>query len=131
MTFEQGTLMKCGHTAQGTIAQTGDPVCAICLGIHPGATEVAEKPSLEDRFAHCVYGKHARVESDWKLPFFEYRGPGSPHGQDTCSSCHYARAVHERKARTNEPHLRSVCNEFKPIESAEEDLYYCGCFGWD
>ena len=64
-------LMECGHVANATDGN-GNPVCAICIGIHPGATKVKkEKPSLEGRKARCRYCGRER-DSNYDLPFFEY-----------------------------------------------------------
>lgn len=65
-------LMKCGHVAQAT-DKNGNPVCIICLGIDPKATEVAgEAPELTGRKARCPYcGK--TQDSSFDLPFFEYK----------------------------------------------------------
>ena len=65
-------LMKCGHTANSTIIDDAGnklPACVICC-----CTEVDNnRPSLEGRKARCCdCGK--LVDSDWKLPFFKYKG---------------------------------------------------------
>lgn len=66
-------LMKCGHSANGYDAKTGNPVCIICSMITPDAEIVVEeRPSLEGRKAKCGYGDKI-VDSDYNLPFFEYR----------------------------------------------------------
>jgi hypothetical protein len=96
-------FMECGHTSQGVSSATQEPVCIICVGIHPGARIVAAEPDLSGREACCSYrtpgrygsrevvrdGRHAWVKSDTNLAFFERR-------------------------------------EDQPF-----DEYYCGCFGWD
>ena len=64
-------MMKCGHAANAVNGK-GEPSCVICVGIDPGAEEVAESPNLEGRFATCSYGKHGRVPSDLGLAFFAY-----------------------------------------------------------
>jgi hypothetical protein len=65
-------FMKCGHTAQGTLPD-GKPVCAICVGLDPGATEVEPNPPLlADRTAKCAYCPKSRPSS-LMLAFFEYR----------------------------------------------------------
>ena len=69
-------MMKCGHRAQGTTMGTDLPVCVICVGISPGATEVDESPpNLEGRRARCSCGVNR--PSTEHLAFFEYKGPGS------------------------------------------------------
>lgn len=83
-------LMRCGCCTEAVRVSDGKPVCPVHIGIKAGADEIeTNKPNLAGRFAHCSYGQHARRESSFALPFFEY----------------------------------------KP--NAEEDLYYCGCYGWD
>jgi hypothetical protein len=82
--------MKCGHAANAVNMQTNQPSCAICAGLTPDADIVAQvQPDLKGRFAHCAYGRHAKVPSSTDLAFFEHR----------------------------------------PRD--EEDIYYCGCYGWD
>ena len=69
-------LMKCGHVAQGIEQETSKPICVICAGIHPGASEVDEDlPSLEGRMAVCSGCKKrpsTTEPSSWDLPFFKY-----------------------------------------------------------
>jgi len=66
-------LMKCGHTANAVRTNTNEPVCVICIGIVPGADEVAESlPDLSNRKARCVYGDR-EVDSSFELAFFEHR----------------------------------------------------------
>lgn len=70
-------MMKCGHAANARTAG-GEPVCAICVGIVPGARVIDEDPpKLEGRKAQCVYsrGRDGRpcgkvVDSSADLPFF-------------------------------------------------------------
>lgn len=65
-------MMKCGHAANAVDAQN-NPVCAICVGITPGASEVDQSPpSLEGRTARCCYCQSTRP-SDYSLPFFEHQ----------------------------------------------------------
>ena len=64
------TMMKCGHTAQGT--SSGKPVCVICIGITAGAREVTEQPDLTGRRAQCPYC-HTIRPSRLDLAFFELR----------------------------------------------------------
>lgn len=63
-------MMKCGHAANASVGEK--PVCAICIGIVPGAEEVDDSPpNLKGRMAHCVYCGSMRP-SQMDLPFFEY-----------------------------------------------------------
>lgn len=89
-------LMQCGHAANASqkLLPLGDgipeeiPVCAICLGINEGATQVAERAvDLSNRVAKCSCGRTR--PSSLGLAFFEYK-----------------------------PELSN-------------DVYYCGCRGWD
>ena len=70
-------LMKCGHRDN---ARTADhkPCCVLCTG-NPAAF-IIDREILDD--ADGLEGRHAvcemcgrRVDSQWSLPFFEYR-PG-------------------------------------------------------
>lgn len=73
--------MQCGHTANAT-SSDGKPACAICVGIHPGATEPGPPSDLTGRTARCAYGGIA-VPSNASLPFFEHR-PDKPHDLYYC-----------------------------------------------
>jgi hypothetical protein len=67
--------MACGHAANGHDPQ-GNPVCAICAGIDPGAAQAVEKPDLAGRTARCLGCRNnppSATPSAWSLPFFEYR----------------------------------------------------------
>ncbi len=65
-------LMECGHSSN---AEDGDskPCCVICIGIVPGATNIAKKqPSLIGRKAKCTYGG-AVTDSSLDLAFFKFK----------------------------------------------------------
>lgn len=62
-------IMKCGCGATGYIIKNGEKIKA-CL-IH-GCTEEKEV-QLDGRFAICNYGNHAKIASNDKLAFFEFR----------------------------------------------------------
>jgi len=70
-------MMKCGHAANAT--SEGKPVCAICVGMKPGADEIDQSPpSLAGRKAICAYshganGDRGETDSRTNLPFFEHR----------------------------------------------------------
>lgn len=68
-------LMQCGHTANARTAD-GRSICAICIGINPGAESIeTSPPSLEGRRARCgYYGHKCRSECDsaLSLAFFEH-----------------------------------------------------------
>ena len=67
-------LMGCGHAANAVTAD-GAPACAICAGIHPGASTVADAPDLTGRVARCSYYSSCRreVPSRTTLAFFGHR----------------------------------------------------------
>ena len=80
------------------------------------------------REATCTCGKI--VPSNPQLAFFEDRSAG--HTDDYCRHCRYAPIAHTKKAETDAPHLRNVCDNFEPLsEGMPYDLYYCGHGGWD
>lgn len=65
-------MMKCGHAANA-VTKGDIPACAICIGIHEGATIIDDSPaSLEGRIAECM-DCHGRRPSDLSLPFFEHK----------------------------------------------------------
>lgn len=67
-------MMKCGHAANAVRTGTNEPICVICIGIHPGADQVDDNPpNLTGRKACCAYGKHAIVDSTPNLAFFEHK----------------------------------------------------------
>ncbi len=113
-------MMKCGHAANAK-NDAGDPSCAICVGINPGAEEVnANPPSLEGRVARCSSCKAERPSAN-DLPFFEYRGAGS----DAAKSCKCG------LNKSAHPGGWTKCNIFVERGALDYDLYYCGCRGWD
>lgn len=75
-------IMKCGHTPQGIVAGTNEPVCVIC-----DCTEVAkETPSLEGRKARCIYYSKkcmSETNSSHELPFFKHK-PSSEYDEYYC-----------------------------------------------
>lgn len=62
-------MMKCGHAANAK--SNGKPCCAICIGIIPGADEVAPPPNLSGRMASCCYCDNVD-SSEKKLAFFKH-----------------------------------------------------------
>lgn len=64
-------LMKCGHAGNAR-QKDGSLVCAICIGIKPGADVIDANPDLTGRMAECVYGHHRVVPSSLDLPFFAH-----------------------------------------------------------
>lgn len=70
--FGYNPVMKCGHVANARNV-LGDPLCVICLGVHPGASEVDwEAHPREYRKAKCRYCGTI-TESSTQLPFYQYR----------------------------------------------------------
>jgi hypothetical protein len=67
-------MMKCGCSSNGAErVATGEPVCITHLGLHPGATEVAdETPDLTGRQARCA-DCGGLTDSKPTLPFFVSR----------------------------------------------------------
>lgn len=69
-------LMACGHAANATNVKTGQPACAICVGIHAGAeTVAASPPDLLGRHARCIGCRNVTpsdAPSSLSLPFFQY-----------------------------------------------------------
>lgn len=59
------------------------------------------------------------------LPFFEYRGPGSPHAE-LCKRCGCTPAAHVRPGAGWQ-----VCPTYVAQGPSNADAYYCGCWGWD
>ena len=121
-------FMKCGHAANGTKGVgSKEPVCAICYGIIPGADQVDENPpALQGRVSRCgSCGK--TTPSSESLPFFEFRGEGSPQALNSCKHCGYHKVAHA----PGKMHSTNVCDHFEPKGAWEFDLHYDGCRGWD
>jgi hypothetical protein len=112
---EMTPMMKCGHAANATSEVDGTkvPVCAICAGILAGAWEVADnQPDLTGRMARCCYDGRVRPNPADRNDHSGPKGRGySPPSDPVPSS----------------PNLPF----FQHRPDQEEDLYYCGCFGWD
>lgn len=122
-----GTMMKCGHAANATDG-SGNPACAICVGLNRGSDEIDSTPlDFAGRIAKCSCGRTA--PSDPKsLAFFEYCGTGSREATNICT-CGYAAAAHTPEVMARNKALK--CTNFTPRGPREFDRYYCGCRGWD
>lgn len=127
--------------------------CVICP-----CSELAEAPpDLAGRRARCAYyggsthknecGKcgascSCETDSDLKLPFFEFKGPGSKHAAEKCANCTYTKPGHfgenagrykvrEGLGKKIPTHCVNNGKEFVAAGPAEFDEFYCGCHGWD
>jgi len=151
--------MTCGCAAQGTVTGTDTPACVI-----HSCTTVAVQPDLTGRQARCTCKKVVASDasdSGWShLPFFEYRGEGSPASITQCKHCRYAEVAHQSRpcercdatgiyrgtpgfdhqctrcngTGTLGPAARTrdgLCPGFEPHGPWEFDAYYCGHSGWD
>ena len=91
-------LMKCGCVAHAVCTARGgvqiDPPIPACI-VHECYEVAQTTPCLDGRTAECAYRPkgHAIKPSSYDLPFFVYRGPGSPEAEDKCK-CGYARNTH-------------------------------------
>lgn len=133
MATEVMPFMKCGHQANARDAN-GKPICVICTGLKPEASEVAAEMSglLAGRWARCSCMR-LMPSTDalmGKLAFFEYRGEGSNEATNYCRDCGYARSAHTRKEE-GESVTTNVCNSFTPKGALQYDSFYCGHAGWD
>jgi len=121
------TLMKCGHSANAIC--NGEPSCAICIGIHPGAGEIeVSEINLVGRKAKCTCGRTEK--SKLTLPFFEFRGIGSREAVDICKHCRYASVAHTPQVMDNN-NIHLKCKTFEAVGPWETDSFYCGHAGWD
>lgn len=64
-------MMSCGHAANATDGHH-NPVCVICVGIHPGARTIATTPDLTNRIAECGECNNTQPSST-KLAFFKHQ----------------------------------------------------------
>ncbi len=131
-------LMKCGHTAQGIVSGSKEPVCIICHGNPDAAIPEDKTPDLAGRLAKCAQcGRKETSSID--LAFFEYRGGGSRVANNQCHVCGYFTKGKPLKNgkhcyQNSDKPIPHVCvNKGKKCEygAFEYDLYYCGCRGWD
>ena len=106
-------ILKCGCEAYA-VRDDGTRTCPV----HRCDQEAEKQPDLTGRTARCGCG--AEEPSSEDLPFFRYRGPGSPEYMRYCV-CGY----HERA----DCHRSGDC-EFTPSPN-HPDEFYCGCRGWD
>lgn len=98
-------IMQCGHAPNAKNSE-GDPVCVICVGIHPGWNlEDKNPPSFSGREACCAYASPGKYGPSWK---------GETRGGRHCV----------QPSNSSLPFFESRPND-------EFDYFYCGCFGWD
>lgn len=115
-------MMKCGHAANAKDGY-GRPSCVICAGINPNASIVDKKTTdLTGRISMCSNCKRT-VPSTVDLPFFEYRGDGSPTATQRCK-CGYYEVAHQMEG------FECKNGGFEPHGAYDTDLHYCGCRGW-
>ena len=114
-------MMACGHATNARNSK-GEPACAICVGIDPGAEVVVEEPiNAVGRFAKCSCG--VKKPSSTDLAFFEFLGEGSREAREMCE-CGYSIVAHSKG-------LSRVCNIFSPRGDVGHDRFYCGHSGWN
>ena len=125
-------LLKCGHVVNALINKV--PGCAICNCIEIDR-EVHGTEGLEGRKAKCGDHKPGSGDgirdSNWELPFFRYRGPGSFDAEDVCAICGYRKTAHVTKPIGRNVVAEEICPGFKSHGPFEYDEFYCGCWGWD
>ncbi len=87
------------------------------------------------RQARCTCKR--TVPSSTDLAFFEDCGPGSKRAAEQCK-CGYMACAHDpaymaKNVPSNRKTVveRGECKGFEARGSAEYDMYYCGCRGWD
>ena len=86
---------------------------------------------MSARMARCHCGTEA--PSAKSLFAFEDRSAGSRDAEETCV-CGFFRVAHEYEAHRVEPRglvERGQCNGFVARGPKDDDLFYCGCKGWD
>lgn len=113
-----GAVMKCGHSAQGTVEQDGKqiPACIICLGQNPAALE-------KDEVAPDLHGRKARCDQWGEIPGGENHSPLNP------SKCRRG-----EPCMCEEPSEKALAGGlpfFSHLPHATFDRYYCGCRGFE
>ena len=115
-------IMACGCVANAKEVQPDGSTKPACV-IHNCSEVTPTQPSIEGREAQCT-SCQAIVPSAFNLAFFQYKGPGSQWGRETCKMCQFLKRAHETGRVTD--------HEFVPQpEGAQYDSFYCGCRGWD
>ena len=118
-------MLSCGCRANSVNMKTGEPSCVIHSDM-PGGVHPIPAPDLTGRKARCHCGNTRNSSLD--LAFFEFRGPGSREGTESCKNCGYHRVAHTLEIQAKND---GICKNFESIGSYEFDEYYCGCDGWD
>jgi len=114
-----GALMKCGHSAQGTIERDGQriPACIICAGSGRfGWDEPADElPNLRGRMARCEhYGQKSEGSN------FE------PLNREKCKRGEACMCEEDSQKA-----MAGGLPFFEYLPNRPFDKYYCGCFGWE
>ena len=127
-------MMACGHRANASVTDHASgysgPGCAICAGRLEAVT-VAGEPDLAGRIAQCSCGR-TQLSAAGGLAFFEYRGPGSEAAELHCVCGFHAICHADRPENADFEHPeRSVRDHAFTARGDRQDLYYCGCRGWD
>lgn len=95
---------------------------------------------LAGRQAICGCGAtRPSVEAlDGKLAFFEFRGDGSTAAETECKHCRFHPVTHpDYQGKDMEWHQVLIARKdlkhhpFEAIGPSVNDLFYCGCRGWD
>lgn len=85
---------------------------------------------MNPKIAICTYCRTQALISD-NLAFLEL---AVDRAKTTCKHCRYAPGAHEPNIRVRE-HLQHCMKDghaFEPINPEElNNLYYCGCRGWE
>lgn len=122
----ESIFLSCGCRANATDGN-GKPSCVIHAGLID--SEPIPVPNMAGRTARCSCGKTKPSDSWHTLPFFEFRGDGSPSATESCKHCGYFRVAHTPEAMARNNGLK--CVNFESHGAWGFDSYYCGCRGWD
>ena len=102
----------------------------------PGMVPVKFAPyTIEGRISVCsLMAFHTDSDPDpyqpssIRLPYYEYRGSGSPWALDFCGTCGIGADVHTYRYGTVDA---DICDQFVQRGPADFDAHYDGCQGWE